>query len=223
VQRIGWPDDGADVLAQRALRLLQAPGQARRILGLAGAPGSGKSTLAAELTRSLQVQAPGQVALLGMDAFHLAHRVLQRRGQTDIKGAPETFDAVGYLNTLARIKSTDETVYAPVFDRSIEDSIAHAVEIGPAVKLIITEGNYLLLDADPWRRIRPLLDEAWFVSLAEEVRQQRLLRRHRSFGRSDAEEHTFGSDQRNAELINTSVLEPDVWIDHLVAGAARAD
>lgn len=151
-----------------------------------------------------------------MDAFHLAHRVLERRGQTDIKGAPETFDVLGYLHTLQRIRDTDETVYAPVFERSIEDSIAHAVEIGPAVKLIITEGNYLLLDADPWRRVRALLDEAWFVQLDEQVRRQRLLARHLSFGRDDAEERTNGSDQRNAELINSRVIEPDVWVDHRV-------
>jgi pantothenate kinase len=153
-----------------------------------------------------------------MDAFHLAQRVLDRHGLAAIKGAPETFDALGYLRTLERITRTSETVYAPVFDRAIEDSIAHAVEITPDTKLIITEGNYLLLDVDPWRRIAELLDETWFISLAEDVRQQRLLDRHLGFGHEPAEarERTYGSDQRNAELINSHRLTPDVWIEHLV-------
>lgn len=216
-ERAEWPGDGAERLARRAARLLESAGGHRRILGIAGAPASGKSTLAGYLVQRLSAEYPGRVALLGMDAFHLAQRILDRRGQAAIKGAPETFDALGYLRTLERISGTSETVYPPVFDRAIEDSIAQAVEIGPETTLIITEGNYLLLDVDPWRRVAQVLDETWFISLAEKVRRQRLLERHIGFGHEPAEarERTYGSDQRNAELITAHRLQPDVWIEHL--------
>ncbi|GAB3920699.1 nucleoside/nucleotide kinase family protein [Microlunatus endophyticus] len=215
-ERVEWPGAGSDVLLERATRLLEAGGR-RHLLGIAGAPASGKSTLAAELVAELGGSHPGRVALLGMDAFHLAQVILDRRGQAEIKGAPVTFDAVGYLRLLERITGTDETVYAPVFDRGIEDSIAHAVEITPQTSLIITEGNYLLLDDEPWRQVRRALDEAWFIELDEAVRQQRLLQRHLSFGHEpgEARERTYGSDQRNAELINAKLLTPDVWIKHV--------
>jgi pantothenate kinase len=209
-----------DELVERARSQLHDTGPGRRILGIAGAPASGKSTLASKLTNRLKNEAPGQVELLGMDGFHLAHQILVRRGQVDIKGAPETFDASGFIATLQRIRQTADTVYAPRFERKQEDSIAQAVEIGPEVKLIITEGNYLLLDAEPWSGVRPLLDEAWFVELAEPIRQSRLLQRHLSFGHDQdaARSRTYGSDQRNAELINSAVVTPDVWVTHRTSG-----
>jgi pantothenate kinase len=216
VQRVEWSDTGFGDLVERAGSLLEADG--RRILGIAGAPASGKSTLAIQLHARLAQQHPGKVALLGMDGFHLAQRVIDRRGQAAIKGAPQTFDGLGYLHLLERIRNTAETVYAPEFDRGIEDSIAAAVEIGPEVSLIITEGNYLLLDDDPWRAVADLLDESWYVHLEESVRLERLLHRHLSFGHplEDAQARTHGSDQRNAELINERLLTPDVWVEHLV-------
>jgi pantothenate kinase len=217
VHRVAWSEQGFEDLVERAGGLLGQPG-GRRILGVAGAPASGKSTLAVQLHARLGRQHPGAVALLGMDGFHLAQRVIDRRGQAAIKGAPQTFDGLGYLRTLERIRNTDETVYAPEFDRGLEDSIAAAVEIGPEIRLIITEGNYLLLDQDPWRAVAGLLDETWFVHLEESVRQERLLHRHLGFGHppDDAAARTYGSDQRNADLINGSMLTPDVWVEHLV-------
>ena len=144
MERTTWAGAGVEGLLDRALRLLDRPGRA--VLGIAGAPASGKSTLAALLLAELERQRPGEAVGVGMDAFHLGHRVLVRRGQTEIKGAPETFDAVGYLHLLQRIRTETGTVYAPEFDRDIEDSLAHVVEIGPEVGLVVTEGNYLLLD-----------------------------------------------------------------------------
>lgn len=216
-EQVEWPGDGNAVLVERAARLVDAGGR-RRILGIAGAPASGKSTLAAWLFERLAEAYPGRVAMLGMDAFHLAQRIIERRGQALIKGAPETFDGLGYLRLLERITGTGETIYAPVFERAIEDSIAQAVEIAPQTSLIITEGNYLLLDDDPWRQVRAALDEVWYIALKEPVRQQRLLARHLSFGHAPeaAHERTYGSDQRNAELINSRRLDPDVWIEHVV-------
>ena len=150
-----------------------------------------------------------------MDAFHIGHRILLRRGQTGIKGAPETFDAAGFLQLLHRIRTESGTIYAPEFDRNIEDSLAHVVEIGPEVRLVVTEGLYLLLNASPWDGVRPLLDEAWFVHLADEERRRRMLARHLRHGhdQADAETRTFGNDERNAQLVNAAPNNPDLWIE----------
>lgn len=210
-----WPGTGVDGLLDRARALLDRPG--RQVLGIAGAPASGKSTLAALLLAELEQRRPGEAVGVGMDAFHLGHRVLVRRGQTDVKGAPETFDALGFVALLERIRLRGETVYAPEFDRDLEDSIAHVVEVGPDVGLVVTEGNYLLLDAPPWDRVRPMLDEAWFVHLADDERRHRMVARHLSHGHSpaDAEARTFGNDERNAQLVNAAPNRPDLWIEQV--------
>jgi pantothenate kinase len=206
------------VLRERARRLLLAPGRA--VLGIAGAPASGKSTLAAELALQLLTDHPGAVAAVGMDAFHIGHRVLEQHGLTGVKGAPHTFDARGYVALLARIRASTETVYAPEFHRPIEDSIAHVVEVGPGVGLVITEGNYLLLSEPPWDEVRPMLDEAWFVHLEDDERRRRMVLRHEQHGHSpeDARARTFGSDEANAVLVNRSGAgaAPDVWVEHVV-------
>ena len=215
VERTTWTGIGVNGLLDRALRLLDRPGRA--VLGIAGAPASGKSTVAARLLNELERQRPGEAVGVGMDAFHIGHRVLVRRGQAGIKGAPETFDAVGYRHLLQRIRTESGTVYAPEFDRDIEDSLAHVVEIGPQVGLVVTEGNYLLLDQPPWDGVRALLDEAWFVHLNDAERQRRMVARHLRHGhdQADAEARTFGTDERNAQLVNAAPNRPDLWIEQL--------
>jgi pantothenate kinase len=213
VERTTWPGTGVDGLLDRAVGLLDRPG--RTVLGIAGAPASGKSTLADLLLAELDRRRPGAAVGIGMDAFHIGHRVLLRRGLTDVKGAPETFDAVGFMNLLHRIRSESGTIYAPEFDRDIEDSLAHVVEIGPEVKLVVTEGNYLLLDTPPWDGVRPLLDEAWFVHLTDDERRRRMVARHQRHGHdpATAQARTFGNDERNAQLVNAAPNDPDLWIE----------
>lgn len=188
-------------LVSRA-RSLIVPGQ-RRILGLVGAPGAGKSSLSAALARSLGADA----VVVGLDAFHLSNAVLHELGRHERKGAADTFDAAGYVNLLRRLRDrADPVVYAGMFDRSIEETIAGSVPVPRDIPLIITEGNYLLVDDEEWGCIRDLLDESWFVDPGEEVRIDRLVARHERFGRSpeEARNRSLGSDQRNAELILAS-------------------
>lgn len=195
-------------LVERA-RGLAARGP-RRILGITGAPGAGKSTVARAIAREL-----GSLAVLvGMDGFHLAHAELARRGWLERKGAPHTFDAHGYVHLLRRLRANAETVYAPEFRREIEDPVAAAVAVPESVPLVITEGNYLLLESEPWRQIRPLLDEVWFLRVGEGLRLESLVQRHRAYGRSeaDARARAFGSDQRNAELIAPTAARADLVI-----------
>lgn len=188
-------------------RSMIVPGE-RRILGLTGAPGAGKSTLSAALARALGADA----AVVGLDAFHLSNAVLHSLGRHDRKGAADTFDAAGYMNLLRRLRDrTDTVVYAGEFDRSIEETIACSVPVPSDVPLIITEGNYLLVNDGDWGGIRDLLDEAWFVDPGEDTRIDRLIARHERFGRSheEAKARSLGSDQRNAELILASRSRAD--------------
>jgi pantothenate kinase len=184
----------------------------RRVLGITGAPGAGKSTLAVALAAELGESA----ALVGMDAFHLANSELERLGRRDRKGAIDTFDGAGYVALLERLATVgDEVVYAPEFRREIEEAIAGAVPVGPEVALVITEGNYLLVDSPPWSRVRPLLAEAWFCRPPEDLRIERLIERHVAFGKAPdfARSWVLGSDQRNARLVAPTAARADLVVE----------
>jgi pantothenate kinase len=200
---------GASGLIERARRLVE-PGT-RRILGLTGAPGSGKSTLASILTAAL---APDAI-LVPMDGFHLANEQLVQLGRRDRKGAADTFDAAGYVALLRRLRDPAELlVYAPEFRREIEEPIACAIPVPRDVPLVVTEGNYLLVDEEPWSGVRSLLDEAWFLEPEEEVRIEWLVARHVAFGKpaADARAWSLGSDQRNAELVQATRDRADLIV-----------
>lgn len=191
------------LLADRIRRLLTD--RERVIIGIAGAPGAGKSTLAEQVLAAFGPDG----ALVAMDGFHLAQRVLTVRDLGAVKGAPETFDADGYLALLERLARPQDgrTVYAPEFRRSIEEPIAGAVPVPPNVRAVVTEGNYLLLDSPPWNRVRSLVREIWFLDTAETLRVDRLVRRHVEFGRTlaAAQERVLrGSDGRNAALVTST-------------------
>jgi pantothenate kinase len=171
-----------NLLAEIAAR---GRGQKRVIVGIAGCPGSGKSTLAQHIVDAFGAQAQ----LLPMDGFHLAQSVLASLGLENRKGAPETFDSAGFLSLLSRVASqaSYEAIYAPRFDRNIEEPIACALPIRPETTVVIVEGNYLLLDDAAWRPIRSFLDVACYLSVDNDLRESRLLRRHMEFGRTRAE------------------------------------
>lgn len=206
-------DEGLDALVARAVALAQ-PGQ-RRVLGIAGPPGAGKSTLADALAAGLAALGH-DVVVVPMDGFHLAQAELERLGRADRKGAPDTFDAAGFVALLRRIANPGpDVVYAPAFDRALEEPIAGAIPIAPGTALVIVEGNYLLLDESPWSEARGVLDEAWYVRLDAAVRVERLVARHRRFGRSDREAREFvlGSDERNADVVAGSAERADLVVD----------
>ncbi|TQN28615.1 pantothenate kinase [Haloactinospora alba] len=185
-------------LVERARALARDGG--RRLLGIAGAPGAGKGTLAEQVCAELS----GAAALVPMDGFHLAETELARLGLRDRKGAPETFDAAGYAALLRRLRDRGpDTVYAPEFHREVEESYAGAIPVGPEVPLVVTEGNYLLLDTGPWAEVRSLLDEVWFLAPGEEERRSRLVARHVRHGKEprEAREWVARSDEPNAEVV----------------------
>ena len=198
-----------DELVERARSL--AAGGTRRILGITGAPGAGKSTVAQAIAEALG----GRAARVGMDAFHLANQVLAAHGSRERKGAPDTFDPWGYANLLHRLKNNREpVVYAPVFDRSLEESIGSAIPVARKVPLVITEGNYLLLDAEGWRESKEQIDEIWYLDVDEDERKRRLVRRHEAFGKPQEEAKAWatGSDQRNADVVEGTRGRADLII-----------
>jgi pantothenate kinase len=184
----------------------------RRLVGIAGAPGAGKTTYAERLVAESTVPA----CHLPMDGFHLADVSLRRLGLLDRKGAPETFDAWGYAALLARLRDAGPTVWAPGFERDLEQPLAGAVPVDPHVELVVTEGNYLLLDRPEWRAVRAALDEVWFLDVAEEVRRPRLVARHVQFGKSPVEAEAWVTrvDDANAAL----VVATRASADRIVAG-----
>nr|MDT0661696.1 nucleoside/nucleotide kinase family protein [Micromonospora sp. DSM 115978] len=196
-------------LVTRAQRL--AGTGPRRLLGITGPPGAGKSTLAARLVARLGPEA----ALVPMDGFHLADAELRRLGRHARKGAPDTFDGAGYLTLLRRLRTPDPfCVYAPEFRRELEEPIAGAIPVPPEVRLVVTEGNYLLMPQPPWGDLRELLDEVWFLDLDEPERLRRLTDRHIEFGRDpvEAADRACGTDQVNAERIATTAARADLVV-----------
>ena len=150
-----------------------------------------------------------------MDGFHLAGAELDRLGIAERKGAPETFDAAGYVALLRRLRGPDgETVYAPEFHREVEESYAGAIAVPSDVSLVITEGNYLLLDQGPWSKVRELLDEAWFLAPNEDLRVARLVERHIHYGKTpeQAREWVQRSDERNTALVSPTRTRADIVI-----------
>ena len=150
--------DTLERLAEDAIAL--ADSRPRALLGIAGSPGAGKSTLVEQLlARIRERRGAAYAAHVPMDGFHLADDQLRRLGALDRKGAPDTFDPAGYAQLLERlVAETDAPVYAPGFDRTLEQPLAAALVVLPSVRLVITEGNYLLLDHPAWKRARRAMD-----------------------------------------------------------------
>jgi pantothenate kinase len=211
---------GVEAAIARARALVgSSAGSHRVLLGIVGAPGAGKSTLADLLVDRLRAQAPAGadgtwVAHVPMDGFHLADAQLARLGLLDRKGAPETFDVDGYAATLARLRDeADRTVYAPGFERTLEQPIAAALAVTPAARLVVTEGNYLLLDRGGWERVRSVVDEVWYVDSPAD-RVDRLVERHIRFGKSPDEARAWVArvDEGNAALVERTRAAADITV-----------
>jgi pantothenate kinase len=184
---------------------------ARSITAIAGAPGSGKSTLAEKLVERLNAEEPGSAAVLPMDGYHYDDWYLVPRGWRPRKGAPHTFDVAGFAHMLMRLRENSEAEIAvPVFDRDLEIAHAGARMIPSSVRHLVTEGNYLLLAAEPWSMLQGLFDTTVMIDVPEAELKARLLGRWRGFGYAPAEalEKAEGNDIPNGRLVMTESIEP---------------
>lgn len=215
----GVPPHTLDGLILRVERLCARAAGAPVLVGITGAPGSGKSTMAEQLVRALvpagtDPRAGTPVAHVPMDGFHLADVELARLGRAARKGAPDTFDVAGYASLLRRIRAGDALVYAPAFERGLEQPLAGALPVPAGVQVVVTEGSYLLLEDPGWAQARAVLDEVWFVEVAPELRRARLRARHEQFGKSPsaARDWVDAVDEPNAELVIATRARADLVI-----------
>ncbi|TPM30211.1 nucleoside triphosphate hydrolase [Mesorhizobium sp. B2-2-2] len=188
-------------IAHLAATIFKRAGKAKRfIVAIAGPPGAGKSTLSASLHDLLP---EGAVEVVPMDGFHYDDIVLNQRGLRARKGAPDTFDFGGFETLLKRIRAGEPDIAIPVFDRTMELSRAAAAIIGAGTKFILVEGNYLLLDEEPWSRLAPLFDFSIFVEVPRNELERRLMERWHEHGRSeeDARAWIASNDMPNIERV----------------------
>ena len=206
-------DELVDGLRDRVLRLAERG--PRVVVGVVGEPGAGKSTLTHAVAEAVQ-GAGVSTAVVPMDGFHLSNGELARLGRADRKGALDTFDGAGYVALLRRLREeTEGVVYAPQYVRgALESSIGSAIPVAPDVRVVLTEGNYLLVVDPPWSAVRDLLDESWFVDADPELRRRRLYERHTANGKSPERARAFtdGSDEANAELVRATCSRADVVV-----------
>ena len=196
-----------------ALRARVDPGRPV-LVGVVGEPGAGKSTLTASLVASLRDEGVTAV-LVPMDGFHLANVALGALGRADRKGAIDTFDGAGYAALLTRLRAPGpDPVWAPTYDRSIEESVAGAIEVPAGIHVVVTEGNYLLVDDGPWAAVRSLLDEVWAVQVDAEVRTRRLVARHIEFGKPPdvAAAWVASVDEPNAAFVRATFGRADLVV-----------
>ena len=210
------PDDAVPVLAGLAADLVaRSPGR-RVALGIAGGPGVGKSTLAAALVARLNGDAANVAALVPMDGFHMKHDRLVALGIETDKGMPHTFDGEAFASFVAAVKSATGPVSGPGYSREIEDVVQEAFIVAAETRLLVVEGNYLLLDAAPWDRVRAQLDAAVFLQTPRKTVRARLLKRHAAHGLFSEDRnrlHVDRVDLANYDLVEGSRARADIAID----------
>lgn len=194
----------------RLEELLADSGERRIMLGVTGAPGSGKSRLAKQLRQNFSSRA----VLVPMDGFHLPLAQLEKLGRLERQGAPDTFDAAGFVELLREVRQRDAPVKAPSFRRDRGEPLPGAITIDVSKQLILVEGNYLLLGEAGFAPVASLLDEAWFIDTGESRRREQLKQRHIRFGSTPdaAQEWTMGPDEKNAQLVARTAAYADYLV-----------
>ncbi|MCP4253509.1 MAG: hypothetical protein GY775_08875 [Candidatus Scalindua sp.] len=200
--------------------LSNSPARNRYFLGITGCPAAGKSVLAENLSEEINIRTGDDLAaVIPMDGFHLPNNILEERGLNKIKGAPETFDVDSFVELINRLHEfPDQHIMCPAYDRKTHNPVENAITIQPGNRLIIVEGNYLLLNVSPWNTIRSKMNEIWYIDTSLETIKERLFHRHVSGGvsREEAERKVASVDIPNAELIKKtcSLADKIIFLDN---------
>ncbi|WP_419910930.1 nucleoside triphosphate hydrolase [Hoeflea sp.] len=194
--------------------VLAAAGESERVIvAIAGPPGAGKSTLSSGLDRQLK-SAGESASVVPMDGFHLDNETLDRMGLRHRKGAPETFDAIGFVDLVQKLKRNTGDVSVPQFDRANDRVRGDGVVVKRNCRFVLVEGNYLLLEEEPWHRLEPFFDLTVFLSAPIAELRERLVARWLDLGyeRAAAEEKAGGNDIPNAERVLSNSRAADVVV-----------
>ena len=187
----------------------------RAIVAIAGPPGGGKSTFSKKLSDALNDGNASYAAVVPMDGFHYDNCVLEEKGLINRKGSPPTFDVGGFKILLKRLKANQESEIAvPVFDRELELSRAAARIVPQSVRIIIAEGNYLLLDESPWSSLKTFFDCSVFILEDRTVLAKRLMSRWGSYGfsQADALSKVQNNDLPNVDIVNSRSTKADLYV-----------
>ena len=212
----------ANVTAVVELIKRRAQAGERMIVAIAGPPASGKTTLAEAVVERLNTVGssggPRRAAVLPMDGFHLDNETLQARGLLARKGAVETFDANGFCAAIRTIVEEGGAQHLPGFDRDEDCVIPNQIHIAEEAQVIVTEGNYLLLDQSPWRELRPMFTASGFVKAPIEVLRVRLLERwlDQNLSQQEAQKRVANNDLPNALHVLSRSVDADLFVEHEV-------
>ena len=186
-------------------------GRKRYIVAIAGPPGAGKSTFAQALLLLLKEKSI-QAKIISMDGFHLDNSILVDRNLLDRKGAPATFDTAGFIHLMNRLSNFEDDVVIPEFDRNKDLSIAGSSIISTKDKVLIVEGNYLLIEEEPWTKLKKTWDQTIFINPGIDTLEQRLLNRWLRYGldTQDAKKRTLSNDLPNARYVLEKSSDSDI-------------
>lgn len=209
------PKEAVSLIGTRA-RAIAAARPGRAMIGIAGGPGVGKSTIAQEVVAALNGNSPGMAVYVPMDGFHMRHAKLEALGMAADKGMPHTFEGMLFVEFLADLRTTKQAVSGPSYSREIEDVVEDSITVPAGARILVVEGNYLLLRDSPWYAIKPLLDLAVFIHVDRDKVIARLMRRHGETGLFTEERnraHVARVDMANYDLVEKGADRADLRID----------